>query len=146
MANYYLGDNGELVDAKKKKNKKGKNYTLQSNGTLKEFKTDDIAPVKETKTQKKTDERTWFQSGAFSKIENPFKDGWDKGDLNKWGNEVNNAIRISGADLLENIGSGILGIGEKLADAGAMLGTAMNEGTMAQSTADMMMANSLPNC
>ena len=35
MANYYLNDDGKLTTSQKKKNKKGKNYTLQSDGTVK---------------------------------------------------------------------------------------------------------------
>jgi len=62
-------------------------------------KTEDIAPVKEEKENK------WFQSGLF-------EDGYQFGDIFK-------TIRSTDQDLATNITAGILGIGEKVVDAGA---------------------------
>ena len=54
---------------------------------------------------KKEEKRTWFQSGAF-------EDGYQFGDVTK-------TILGSVTDVRENLGAGILGIGEKVVDAGA---------------------------
>ncbi len=62
----------------------------------------EIAP---TKTEK--DERKWFEKGAF-------EDGWQFGDLAK-------TILGTGTDIKENLFSGIIGMGEKVVDAGAYL-------------------------
>ena len=62
-------------------------------------KTEDIAPVKEEKENK------WFQSGAF-------EDGYQFGDIFK-------TVTGTAKDLSTNIAAGILGIGEKVVDAGA---------------------------
>jgi hypothetical protein len=64
----------------------------------------DIAPVKDTK---KTDERTWFQKGAF-------EDGYQFGDVTK-------SLYQSAKDAETNVLAGILGIGEGVVDAGAYL-------------------------
>lgn len=61
---------------------------------------DDIAPVKE-----KEKDRKWFEQGAF-------EDGYQFGDLFK-------TASASAQDLKHNVAAGILGIGEKVVDAGA---------------------------
>lgn len=218
MANYYLGDNGELVNSKKKKNKKGKNYTLQANGTLNENKTDDIAPVKQTtkadtgkntvsstvssleeklnkatelydrynqkkeqiqlskkysgrngwqyntekedrerltvaeaeynnylkkigyksldelktaynQTKTTTDKRTWFQKGAL-------EDGVTVGNVAK-------GVSATRKDVGTNLWSGILGIGEKLVDAAATLGTAMASADIERTKQQAIMTESM---
>ena len=53
------------------------------------------------------EERTWFNSGLF-------KDGYQFGDITK-------TILGSAADVGENVGSGILGMGEKIVDTAAFL-------------------------
>ena len=63
----------------------------------------DYAPVKQT--TKDTEERTWFQKGAF-------EDGYQFGDLTK-------TIGGTVSDLRAGLMSGVLGIGEKVVDAGA---------------------------
>ena len=141
MANYYLGDNGELVDSKKKK-KKGKNYTLQSNGTLNEVKTEDIAPVKETKKDK-TEERTWFQKGAYGKLENRFKDGYQFGDVSKTLGDYWKAARTTEVDMAEDFAAGFMGVGEKVVDAGATFFTMLNQGSMSQAAIAEMQTNAL---
>lgn len=75
MANYYLNNDG--IATKKKKNKKGKSYILQDNGTVTlspEELSDDIAPVK--KDIAPTKKRSWFDKGLFD-------DGYDFGDVSK---------------------------------------------------------------
>lgn len=66
-------------------------------------KANDIAPVKQT--NKETEERTWFQKGAF-------EDGYQFGDVTK-------TIGGTVSDVRAGLMSGILGIGEKVVDAGA---------------------------
>lgn len=60
---------------------------------------EDIAPVKEA------EDRKWFDSGAF-------EDGYQIGDITK-------TILGTGQDASENFFSGIIGMGEKVVDAGA---------------------------
>ena len=76
---------------------------------------ENIAPVRERVNARKTvnkkkkdeDERKWFQKGAF-------EDGYDFGDITK-------TILGSGADLVENVGTGVIGMGEKIVDAFATI-------------------------
>lgn len=63
----------------------------------------DIAPVK-----KKDDDRTWFQKSKA------FEDGYQFGDVTK-------AILGSTTDVVENLASGVMGMGEKLIDMSAYL-------------------------
>lgn len=89
----------------------------QSNGsrpvmlnTLTPQASSDIAPVRQTPQEQQmasNDERKWFQKGAF-------EDGWQPFDLTK-------TIYGSIVDLKENVGAGILGMGEKIVDAGAYI-------------------------
>ena len=64
----------------------------------------DIAPIKTT-TEKEEKEQKWFEKGAFA-------DGYQFGDLYK-------TYAASSQDLSHNISAGLLGIGEKVVDAGA---------------------------
>jgi len=71
---------------------------------------EDIAPVRTTpvKTTTKADEeRTWFSKGAFD-------DGYDVGDISM-------TILGTVTDIMEEAGAGILGMGERVVDAGAYL-------------------------
>ncbi len=64
----------------------------------------EIAPVSSrVRTTTKKEDRTWFQTGAFD-------DGYQFGDVTK-------TILGSVADIGENLGSGIIGMGEKAVDA-----------------------------
>jgi len=65
---------------------------------------DDIAPVKTT-TSKDTDERKWFEKGAF-------EDGYQFGDVAR-------TIISTTTDTAENVYAGVIGMGEKVVDAGA---------------------------
>ena len=96
---------------------------------------DAIAPIKiavattTSPKKKKDEERTWFNSGLF-------EDGWQKGDLTK-------TILGSGTDLLEDIGTGIIGMGEKALDGLLMLGGAMNNQQMMQTSQQQMIFNTV---
>ena len=68
------------------------------------FADDDIAPVKEEEEES----NTWFKSSGL------FDDGYDFGDITR-------TILGSGVDLVENVGAGLLGMGEKAVDAFAHL-------------------------
>lgn len=76
---------------------------LSSNlGSKKKDDDEDIAPVREDK-QEEEEERTWFQRGAF-------EDGFSLKNTAK-------AIIGSAEDVIENVGTGIAGMGEKIVDA-----------------------------
>ena len=140
MANYYVDYDGSITTDKKKKKKNKTSYYVDESGTItrETASDDDVAPVKETK---KSEERTWFQSGAYGKLKNRFKDGYQFGDVAKTGKDLFLAARASEADFTEKLTSGILGIGEKMIDFGAMIGTAMNQGSLAQSAEGQMLYN-----
>ena len=106
MANYFLNDDGTLTNAKKKKKKKGNNYVLQDNGTLKLFETEQ-EPVKTTTkaTGKKDEKNGWFSSGLF-------EDGYQFGDISK-------TILGTNKDFSEDLSGGLAGIAEGAVDAGA---------------------------
>ena len=63
---------------------------------------DDIAPLP-SKSSKEEKDRKWFDKGAFD-------DGWQPGDLIK-------VVGGSVIDLAENVGTGLIGMGEKAVDA-----------------------------
>ena len=82
--------------------------------TTRADKDDDLAPIKEdiekeeeSLLKEKEEERTWFQKGAF-------EDGFSLKNLGK-------AILGSAEDVIENVGTGIVGMGEKLVDTFAHL-------------------------
>lgn len=83
-------------------------YLTLRNSRLGNEPNEDIAPVVTTsKNTNNKKESTWFDGGAF-------KDGYQFGDVFK-------TIIGSAQDLTENVYAGILGIGEGVVDAGAML-------------------------
>ena len=75
------------------------------------YSSSDISPTKAafmmSGANPTQDERKWFEKGAF-------EDGYDFGDITK-------TILGSVSDLSENIDTGIIGMGEKIVDAMAML-------------------------
>jgi uncharacterized protein YxjI len=79
---------------------------------------DDIAPVKETKKEEE-EERTWFQRGAFD-------DGFSLKNTAK-------AIIGSAEDVIENVGTGIAGMGEKIVDTLAWAAPYVAQGQYYQS-------------
>ncbi len=76
-------------------------------------------PVKKTD---KNEDRTWFKKGAFS-------DGYQFWDVTK-------TLLGTAADVGENIGTGIIGMGERAVDALTMLGTTMGNNQMSQLSND----------
>ena len=90
-------------------------WDSDSNFDTKRYDDDeDIAPVR--------DDRTWFQDS----------------EGNWW-----ETILGSQKDLKENVTSGIVGIGEKIVDAGRTLGAILVEGQLMQSAQDQMLYNAL---
>ena len=108
--------NGKNTNSTNSTGKKKKNSSL-----LEEFLSlqaeDNIAPVSDRITNRvtvsdfaptKEKERTWFQKGKY------LDDGYDFGDITK-------TILGTTADVVENLGTGIIGMGEKAVDALATL-------------------------
>ena len=80
---------------------------------------DDIAPILTMKTtygstRKDEDERKWFQKGAF-------EDGYQFGDVFK-------TILGTATDVVENVGAGVIGMGEKALDAIAYVSPLLTQG------------------
>ena len=113
-----------LQKKKKKEEQKSTGHSFTDEYLSKNTgKTEDIAPVYVNKTaplymdvapyvaqreeKKANTERTWFEKGAF-------EDGYQFGDVAK-------TILGTGTDIKENLLAGILGMGEKVVDAGAYL-------------------------
>ena len=72
-------------------------------------KNEDIAPVRTTSKKKdEEEERKWFEKGAF-------EDGYQFGDVTK-------TILGTVTDTVENVGAGIIGMGEKAVDSLTQLG------------------------
>jgi len=69
------------------------------------FKDDDIAPIRTDSKEETTKKRSWFEKGAF-------EDGYDFGDVTK-------TILGTNDDIGTNLLAGILGMGERVVDAGA---------------------------
>ena len=104
MADYYVGLDGKVTKKKKKAN-----YTVSLDGkiienTIEDSANDtDIAPIVSDEPEK--EKRSWFSGGGFS-------DGYDFGDVTK-------TILGTTKDLEDNIYAGVIGMGEKVVDAGA---------------------------
>ena len=132
----------ELEKKKKKKLEEGE--TKKSSGML--YSSRDIAPVGGTEdfvkstqataeliskdefdapTYKTAEEsRTWFKSGAF-------EDGYQFGDITK-------TVTSSSKDVANNIAAGILGIGEKVVDAGAYVAGLFGNDKFKEKTKDFI--------
>lgn len=93
----------------------------------------DIAPVR-TQTPiletKNNTESKWFQKSAL------FDDGYQFGDIGK-------AILGSTADVGENAGTGLIGMGEKALDALLQLGAVMSKNQMNENAQNEMIFNTL---
>ena len=85
--------------------------------------------TEEKETESKKEERKWFDTSVFD-------DGFQLSDIPK-------AVVGTSTDVKKNLWSGILGIGEKIVDAGMMVGTAMNQGSMMQAAQTEMMVGAL---
>ena len=83
----------------------------------------------EKKTESKKEERKWFDTSVFD-------DGFQWSDIPK-------VVIGTGTDVRKNLWSGILGIGEKVVDAGMTLGTAMNQSSMMQAANSEIMLNAI---
>lgn len=121
------------IQNKRKKKSFWEEYEEEKNKLISK-NTDDIAPVRTTtsktnnkKTEQKSKKRTWFDKGVFD-------DGYQFGDIAK-------GILGTGTDVTTHLGAGILGIGEKLVDAGATLGAMMNQNSMNQAAESEMIYN-----
>lgn len=98
----------EYIQYKKDKKKKELQEKVKNGGVLtedeyREYK--GLPPVTQEDETTKSSKRTWFSKGAF-------EDGYQFGDILKTG--VGTATDIS-----ENLTAGVLGMGEKIVDAGA---------------------------
>ena len=103
----------EEVDGGFKEWSNRKYGTKQDIAPVRDDEDDDIAPVKQTTkaSAKETDDRKWFEKGAFA-------DGYQFGDISK-------TIGGTMKDAETSIMSGVLGIGEKVVDAGAYVAGAV---------------------
>ena len=99
----------------------------RTNVSDKKDKDEETKSKKETESKK--EERKWFDTSVFD-------DGFQWTDIPK-------AVVGTKTDISTNLWSGILGIGEKVVDATAMLGTAMNQSSMMQAAQTDMMTRVL---
>lgn len=107
----------EYSELRKKRKKSSEEYVQEAIQNNMNYSRLDIAPVGGTTAKdiapvplavdSKKDERTWFRAGAFD-------DGYQFGDVSK-------TIIGTGMDLTENLYTGVVGMGEKVVDAGAYL-------------------------
>ena len=130
----FLDEYNKALEEEKKKKKKNTSSTTtkktssfmdtyrSSLAGMTQVAEDDIAPILPTVTTRSTkkDKRKWFEKGAF-------EDGYQFGDVTK-------TILGSATDVLENIGSGIMGMGETALDAFAYLGNAAAKGQYYQNS------------
>ena len=79
--------------------------------------------------ESKKEERKWFDTSVFD-------DGFQWSDIPK-------AVVGTNTDVSKNLWAGILGIGEKILDAAATVGTAMNQGSMMQAAQSEMIYNTI---
>ncbi len=107
---YYYDENGKLKKKKgneKQKNLSGKaNFYYDESGKLKRRK-QQFSSESEQITKPESEERTWFQKGAF-------EDGYQFGDLTK-------SIIASADEVQHNLRTGVVGMGEQIVDAGATI-------------------------
>ena len=95
----------------------------------KKDKDEETESKKVKETEPKKEERKWFDTSVFD-------DGLQWSDIPK-------AVIGTKTDISTNLWSGILGIGEKIVDAGMTLGTAMNQSSMMQAAQTEMMVGAL---
>ena len=116
-------------EKKKKKQETPSGYWEQKSAELKAQTTatanDDIAPVKTTTTEKDDKKKWydgWFQKGAF-------EDGYQLGDISK-------TILGTLKDTETNLMAGVIGMGERVVDAGAYVAGAVGSAFGADKFAD----------
>ena len=110
----YLALRKKRLEEEEEQKKKGENdlavnlespFKLKTAALISPEEAADLAPIGKNV---QTEDRKWFEAGAF-------EDGYNFGDVTK-------TILGSGVDLVENVASGVIGMGEKVVDAGATLG------------------------
>ena len=111
----FLDEYNKALEEEKKKKKKttSSNTTKKTSSFMDTYRSslagmervadDDIAPIVTRASKKKEDDRSWFKKGLF-------EDGYDFGDVTR-------TILGTTTDVLENLGTGIIGMGEKAVDA-----------------------------
>ena len=104
-------------------------YTRQPIELGKKDKDEKTESKRDKETESKKEERKWFDTSVFD-------DGLQWSDIPK-------AVVGTGTDVKKNLWSGILGIGEKILDAGMTVGTAMNQSSMMQAAQTEMMVGAL---
>ena len=122
MADYYVDFDGNITKKKKKKKQNTvSSYTVDFDGNITKVKSE---PVKKTVTtsKDKKDERTWFQKSKGNFIE---------------------TVLGSAGDVFENMGEGIIGMGEKALDSLMMLGASMNEQKMMETANNEIVFNAV---
>lgn len=105
MADYQVSIDGKV---KRKKKKQSPAFKVGFDGKIikaSAFQDEDIAPTKKTTVTTSSDDRTWFQKSKGT---------------------VGQKILGSGTDLLENLGTGLIRMGETAVDAFASLAPAMS--------------------
>ena len=138
MSDYYVDYDGNITTKKKKKQNQNQkqtksttDYFVDNNGKITkqsqpEKVGSDIAPVKETKKEKKA---TWFNKGAF-------EDGYQFGDVSR-------TVASTVEDGVGNLYAGVLGMGEKVVDAGAYGVQAYGNYQIGLNAAALKLANKL---
>lgn len=118
----------------KKRTNTGDSFTSEFLNALNKLEREEIAPVSSRVTSRMTadkedediapvqssDDRKWFQKGLFD-------DGYDVGDITR-------TILGTGSDIMSDLGTGILGMGEKAVDAVAGIAPAVMQAQFNQST------------
>jgi hypothetical protein len=113
---YYVDENGKVsmkktsTTKKKKKQQEQVHYTVDDNGKVTMNNIEDIAPVKQTTSKEKN--KKWYE--GYLQLGDALKDGYQFGDLTK-------SYTATASDLTENLTAGIVGMGEKIVDAGAYI-------------------------
>ena len=111
---YYVDENGKVsmkktsTTKKKKKQQEQVHYTVDDNGKVTMNNIEDIAPVKQTTSKEKN--KKWYE--GYLQLGDALKDGYQFGDITK-------SYTATTSDLTENLTAGIVGMGEKIVDAGA---------------------------
>ena len=121
---YYVDENGKVTTNKntnKNKNtntsKKKKNqleqiyYNVDENGKVTTNNIEDIAPVKKTTSKSNSKKKNkWYE--GYLQLGDALSDGYDFGDITK-------TYVATHSDIAENLTAGVIGMGEKIVDAGA---------------------------
>lgn len=111
MANYYLNEDGSLSTTNKKK-KKGKNYLLQADGTIRENVQSSTAKSSLVTSQTKESQKdTYFQKGAFTGNYD-----WGRDGLMQLGYETVETVASTVADIGTGVAKGAFSTLEGIKD------------------------------